>query len=362
MITNYNYIVKVLKRVLSLAFTLFIIYIALRLSVFYLPFLIALVLALLLEPIIRWLMKKLKWTRIVSSIVIIGITLLILLAIIGWGSSTLFKEANNLLEGKSTYFDKTKNMVNSFTNNKAFVDGMPDELKKNLENIENDWINSLVNWLTNTLENLKTWIKRVPNLLMTFFFTLMALFFMCTDKIFIIDQLEHHLPEKWMKKLTTHLHQFISSFSNYLKAEITLIFISFVISLVGLVIFKLCKLNVPYPLITALGIAFVDALPIIGSGAVMVPWAVIEAINGDILLGFLIIVLWSIMGVVRNLLEPKMVSKHIGIHPIFTLIAMYTGFKIIGVMGMILGPIVLLILKEIYSPMIDQGIFKSIFE
>ena len=156
MITNYNYIVKVLKRVLSLAFTLFIIYIALRLSVFYLPFLIALVLALLLEPIIRWLMKKFKWTRIVSSIVIIGITLLILLAIIGWGSSTLFKEANNLLEGKSTYFDKTKNMVNSFTNNKAFVDGMPDELKKNLENIENDWINSLVNWLTNTLENLKT--------------------------------------------------------------------------------------------------------------------------------------------------------------------------------------------------------------
>ena len=68
------------------------------------------------------------------------------------------------------------------------------------------------------------------------------------------------------------------------------------------------------------------------------------------------------MGVVRNLLEPKMVSKHIGIHPIFTLIAMYTGFKMIGVMGMILGPIVLLILKEIYSPMIEQGIFKSIFE
>lgn len=79
-------------------------------------------------------------------------------------------------------------------------------------------------------------------------------------------------------------------------------------------------------------------------------------------MGFLIIVLWSIMGVVRNLLEPKMVSKHIGIHPIFTLIAMYTGFKMIGVMGMILGPIVLLILKEIYSPMIEQGIFKSIFE
>lgn len=362
MITNYNYIMKVAKKLVILAFTLLLIYVALKLSVFYMPFLIALVLALLLEPLIKWLMKKFKWTRLVSSVVIIGITLLLLFAIIGWGSSTLFKEANNLLQGKDTYFDKTKNIVNSFTNNKALVDNMPDELKTNLENTENDWINSLVNWITNTLESLKTWIKKVPNLLMTFFFTLMALFFMCTDKIFIVDQLEHHLPEKWMKKLTVHMHQFIKSFSSYLKAEAILIFISFAISLVGLVIFKLCKLNVPYPLITALGIAFVDALPIVGSGAVMVPWAIIEALNGDILLGFLIIALWCVMGVVRNLLEPKLVSKHIGIHPIFTLIAMYTGYKTIGVMGMILGPIVLLILKEIYSPMIEQGIFKSIFE
>ena len=81
----------------------------------------------------------------------------------------------------------------------------------------------------------------------------------------------------------------------------------------------------------------------------MVPWALIEALNGDLKLGVAIIVLWIIMSLVRQVLEPKIVSGRIGIHPIFTLIAMYTGFKVIGVMGMILGPIALIIIKSILT-------------
>ena len=81
----------------------------------------------------------------------------------------------------------------------------------------------------------------------------------------------------------------------------------------------------------------------------MVPWAIISALNGDIKLGIAVIVLWIIMSVVRQFLEPKIVSGRIGIHPIFTLIAMYTGFKVIGVMGMIVGPIALIIIKSILT-------------
>ena len=66
------------------------------------------------------------------------------------------------------------------------------------------------------------------------------------------------------------------------------------------------------------------------------------------------------MSVVRQILEPKIVSGNIGIHPIFTLIAMYTGFKVIGIMGMLIGPIVLIILKSIFSSIIEEGITKSL--
>ena len=113
--------------------------------------------------------------------------------------------------------------------------------------------------------------------------------------------------------------------------------------------YKVIGMDIKYPLLIALAIGFVDALPILGSGTVMVPWAIISALNGDLKLGISILVLWIIMSLVRQVLEPKIVSGRIGIHPIFTLIAMYTGFKVIGVMGMILGPIALIIIKSILT-------------
>ena len=154
----------------------------------------------------------------------------------------------------------------------------------------------------------------------------------------------------------------LKHFGCYLKAETILIVVSFVISLIGLYIFKIIGLNIEYPLIAALGIGFVDALPIFGSGTVMLPWAVILAFNGDYTLSVCILVLWIVMSCVRQLIEPKIVSKQIGIHPIFTLIAMYTGFKFIGVMGMLVGPILLIVLKDIFAGLIDKGVMKAIFE
>ena len=110
-----------------------------------------------------------------------------------------------------------------------------------------------------------------------------------------------------------------------------------------------------------MAIGFVDALPIFGSGTVMVPWAIIEGFNGDIKLGIAVLGLWIVMSIIRQLIEPRIVGNHIGIHPIFTLIAMYTGFKLIGVIGLFIGPIALIILKNIFSAILDKGIIKTIF-
>lgn len=94
----------------------------------------------------------------------------------------------------------------------------------------------------------------------------------------------------------------------------------------------------------------------------MVPWAIISAVNGDLKLGIALFVLYVIILVVHQLLEPRIVGKNIGVHPIFTLIAMYTGFKISGIIGLILGPIVLIILQNIFGTMIDNGIVKTLLD
>ena len=177
----------------------------------------------------------------------------------------------------------------------------------------------------------------------------------------MLDLLEHHMPQKWVRKLGKHIREITFCLVGYLKAEAILILISFIISVIGLYLLKVIGMDIQYPLLIALAIGFVDALPILGSGTVMVPWAIISALNGDLKLGISIIVLWIIMSVVRQFLEPKIVSGKIGIHPIFTLIAMYTGFKLIGVMGMLVGPIVLIILKSIFAKEIDEGFYNRFF-
>ena len=110
------------------------------------------------------------------------------------------------------------------------------------------------------------------------------------------------------------------------------------------------------------GIGLVDALPIIGAGTIMVPWSIIAAVTGDINLAIGLFVLYVIVMLQRQILEPKIVGAKIGVHPIFTLLAMYTGFRLIGVLGMFIGPVILIILKTIFATTIDNGIVKSILE
>ena len=362
MVSDINYWSKVLKRLFLLALTVVIILICFKLSVFYMPFLVSFVLALLLEPLIRFLMKKCKWTRRFSSIFVMVIALLIIAGLLAWGIVTLFSEANNLLEDSEMYYNNAKEMMNSFTQNINILDKVPDELRASIEQVESNVINSITSGITNILTGITNWIMEIPNLVLSIFFSAMALYFLCTDKIYMIDQLEHHLPEVWMKKLTKHLREIAKALGQYLRAEATLIFVSFVISLIGLTVFQLVGLNVEFPLLAALGIGFIDALPILGSGTAMIPWAIISALNGDIVLGVAILGLWVIMSVVRQFLEPKLVSKHIGIHPAFTLIAMYTGYKIWNVWGLILGPILLIIFKNIFACILDKGVMKAIFD
>ena len=148
----------------------------------------------------------------------------------------------------------------------------------------------------------------------------------------------------------------------YIKAEAKLSFMCFVLVLVGLSLINICGIKVNFPIMMAVFIGFVDLLPLFGAGAVMLPWALILFITGNMPLGVAVTVLWIIWAVLKQLTEPKMVSKEMGIHPLFTLIGMYTGFKIAGVLGLILGPITLLILKNIFSELISKGVLKSFFE
>lgn len=362
MVVDMGYWTKVGKRILVLLITILGIYLAFKLAIFYSPFLIAFIISLLIEPIIKFTVKKTKLTRKVSAIIVLVVVFAIIIGLLVWGIASLISEATNLLQGLNEYIEKAYGMVQDIIGGFEFDKiQIPEEVTKVVQSSLWDFIGTISTWVKNGLTSLMNGLTAIPNIAIYVVVTLLSIYFICTDKLYMLDQLEHHFPEQWVKKIGHHVRELISTLGSYLKAEMTLVLVSFVISLIGLYLLKFTGFDLPYPLLAALVIGFVDALPILGSGTVMLPWAVIIAINGDINLAIAILVLWIIMSVVRQFIEPRVVSKNIGIHPIFTLIAMYTGFRFIGVLGMLVGPIVLIILKNVFSTMIDKGVGKAIF-
>ncbi len=363
MAINISYWTRVIKNIGYVLLLLIGSFLALKLSIFYMPFLVAFIISLIIEPAIKYIMKKTSLTRRTSSIVIFLIVITIIIGSLAWIIITLFSESSSLLQRLNEYFDKAylqfQNLISSFDFDKIHISN---ELLNLLQNSTGDILNTASNWIRTALTSLVNIITSLPYIAICIGITIVALYFICVDKIYILDQIEHHLPKVWTKKISVHLNDLIKTLGGYLKAEATLVLVSFIVSLIGLYILKVCGFNISYPLLMALFIGFVDALPILGSGTVMIPWAIICSINGDINLGIAIIVLLIIMSIARQVLEPKLVSKNIGVHPIFTLVAMYTGFKLIGIIGLLIGPIVLIIFKNIFASLIDQGVFKTIFD
>ncbi len=363
MIIDMSYWTRVLKRFLYVILILIGLFLAFKLAIFYTPFLIAFIISLIIEPAIRLIMKKLKLTRKTSSIIIFIIASGIIIGGVTWGIISLISEASNLLQDLNSYVEKAYILFQNFTNKFDFNKiHLPNEITSIIENSTGDVLNSASGWIRDFLTGLLNMITSIPTIAIYFVVTIMALYLICVDKVYILDQIEHHFPKRWVFKVGKHIKDLTQTLGGYLKAEATLILVSFIISLVGLYILKFAKFNIEFPLLMALFIGFVDALPILGSGTVMIPWAIISGLNGDLKLGIALIILLIIMSTVRQFLEPKLVSKHIGTHPIFTLIAMYTGFKFIGILGMLIGPIILIIIKNVFATLIDEGVVKSIFD
>lgn len=363
MVIDMNYWSKVFRKLLILVFTILGIYVAFKFAIFYMPFLIAFIISLIIEPIIRFFMKNFKLKRKASAIIVFVIALSLIIGLLTWGVISLISEASNLLNGLNDYFVIISNKFNSLMNSIDLEKlNLSNDIITTIQSSAIDVLSSVTEWAKGVLSNLLAMITSIPIMIIYVVITILSLYFICTDKIYMIDQLEHHLPKIWVRKISKFIKEVSSSLGALLKAEAILVFVSFCICLIGLYIFKIAGLNVSFPLLAALGVAFVDALPIFGSATVIAPWAIISAFNGDLTLAICLLVLLAIMGIVRQTLEPKIVSGQLGIHPIFTLIAMYTGFRFIGIIGMLLGPVILIILKNVFGAMIDKGVAKSIFE
>lgn len=264
MIFDMSYWTRVGRRILYVILLFLGLCVGIKLAVFYMPFLVAFIISLMIEPAIKWIMRRFKLTRKTSSIIIFLIALILIIGTLTWLIATLFAESSNLLQSLNDYIDKAYIQVQKLITSLNFDKiKMSNEIIGVIQNSTGDMITTISNWVRSLLTGLIEFVTSIPSIAICVGITVIALYFICVDKIYILDQIEHHLPKVWVRKLGNHMRDLISTLGGYLKAEATLILVSFIISLIGLYILKFLKFNVTYPLLMALFIGFVDALPIL---------------------------------------------------------------------------------------------------
>lgn len=185
-------------------------------------------------------------------------------------------------------------------------------------------------------------IAALPTVLLVTLITVIAGFYFCIDGDRIFSASASLLPARWRAHLPMLRARVRRISWKYLRAYLLLWCLTVVELLVGFAI-----LRVDYALLLALLIAFVDLLPVFGVGTVMIPWAIVVFIQGNYGLGLGLVILYGVVLILRQIIEPHLLGQSLGLHPLLTLFATYAGWQLLGVWGMLLAPFVALLCKAV---------------
>ena len=349
--------------VLYIATTLIVVFLLFKLGIFLFPFVLAFIFSMITQPIARFINKKTHLSAKVSTIISIVAFFLVLFGLMSVVSIKFIEEIYNLsknLRGSSAQFNELWNK--SLDQGFVYIDYLPKEFITQIQSYTGEFINFAARSATTFVNQTIRFITSIPTLIIYTSITILSTLLMSLDKNDIVKFLEHQFPISWLNKIYNIKRDILSVFGSYLRAQLILVTICFFELLIALNLFLFLGLNVKYPLIFSIVISLIDALPILGAGAILIPWSIFSFITGDIKLGFAIFILYVIVLAVRQLLEPKLISQKIGVHPLVTLVSMYSGFKLLGIVGFLIGPIVMIILKNVFSKELDNGFFREMFE
>ena len=312
---------------------------------YFLPFLIGYILCIILYPLFKFFNNIYKIPKPLASILCIVICIF-LVGIIGVGIvGQIVKEGKEFIKDLPYYIDAVKQTFTSFNNK---LQSMFSILPHNLENIIFNFSNNILNiagdFLANGLKNTSiNVIKKVPNFLMMIIISLISCHLLI-DKENIERFLLRQIPKNYKDKIFIVKDGIYNAVFGYIKAQAIIMCLIASICFIGLVFIK-----GPYALFIAFIIGVVDALPVFGSGFILWPWALYSAITGNYGMAIGLIVIYLIILITRQFVEPKIVGKQIGIHPLITLMSIYIGLKIFGVFGFIIGPIIMIIIKALQN-------------
>lgn len=318
-----------------------------------LPLFLAFITALLLEPAVQKLQRgRLKRAHAVA--LVFSLFLLALGGLSYFIIAILVEQTIMFSQKMPSLLAEMTTVVNQLIRKwQSYSSSIPREIIVSLENSVETLRNMLLSFATNLTQSMIRYVTMIPEFLIHFLVYLVALFLISLDWPRLKKAIENHLSERTKQRLTIIMTQLSRAGVGFIKAQFLLSVITFLLALGGLLM-----LRVDYPLLFSLLIVIVDILPILGTGSVLVPWGIFHLANGHGATGVGLIVLFVVITVIRRTIEPKIFSSNLGISPLAALVSVYLGFRLLGFLGLFIGPAIVIVIEA----MVKAGVIKFSFK
>ena len=316
------------------------------------PLIVALFTAMLLNPLVRFLQKRAKISRKVSVMIVFVLFLLL----IGFASAFVVTKAIGQVINFVEDVPKHLNQLNAVYMQweikfQDYTQNVPPEfIKQFSESLEGN-LDALTTSLKNkiTLENIAQFSAKIPEFLISFLVYLIALFLFMIELPLLKEKFYNLLTDATKEKVAFMNERLYNVLFGFLKAQFLVSIIIFIVTLIGLLI-----IAPDVAILMSLIIWIVDLIPIIGSIIILAPWALYMFLVGSTMMGIKLSILAIILLAIRRTVEPKLMGQQIGLSPLATLIAMFIGLKLIGVLGLFVGPLLVIAI----SSALEAGIIK----
>lgn len=308
----------------------------------FMPFILALIIAMILDPFVHRLQSQMRTKRSIVTLIVIAMLSIMTGIIIYLLVRSLTLEVIQLLNNWDNIMINFSNTIDSI---EAAIHGLASKLDTTIKLPDETLMNTVINKVLETGKELlsdvngiaefaKEQISWFTYMFVTVLVFIMASYFITADYQKLCKNFSDALGTDLSEILSQIKRIFMAAFGGYVRARLLVAIGVGAIEFVGFII-----IGQPYALILALIMVVLDFIPIIGSGTVIVPWATICLFTGHIGYGLKLLAIYGVISVFRNMAEPKVVGTQTGLSPILSLITIYIGMQVAGIVGMILGPV-----------------------
>lgn len=336
--TNFQKYMRILTDFVCAGILLAVlIFIVPRALAFFMPFVIGWIISMIANPLVRFLEKNVKMVRKHSSALIIIAALAIVVAAVYFGLGILVREGISLIQDLPEIFAELQaNVSDTLKNLEGLAQYLPDSTRSFLDNLGS----SISGFLTTAISRIDvstigaagSLVKNVADVFLMAIITILSAYFFIADRDKLVAGFKRILPDSAKESMNLIKSNFIEALGAYFKAQFKIMIVMVVILFIG---FEL--LDVHYSFFLAILVAFLDFLPFFGTGTVLWPWAIMDVIGGEYFHAVCLAIIYLICQLLHQLLQPKLVGDGIGLSPLATLVFMFIGYRIKGVLGMILG-------------------------